>query len=248
MNMPRMRMFAGPNGSGKSTLKSVVPMNLLGVYLNPDEIEADIRRCGFFNPRAYQVDATEAELHAHLMASPLLIQAGMIPALSGLRWDADRLVFGGQLVNAYHASALTGFLRARLLSRRISFSFETVMSSPDKIAVMAEAQRLGFRTYLYYIATDDPQINIARVQTRVAMGGHGVPADKIVSRYHRSLALLPEAIRVSHRAYLFDNSRQGGEKAWIAEVTDGHDLTLRCDELPRWFQHAVWEKIPRGSP
>ena len=37
--IPRLRMFAGPNGSGKSTLKSYLPTDLLGVYLNPDEIE-----------------------------------------------------------------------------------------------------------------------------------------------------------------------------------------------------------------
>ncbi len=37
MNVPRLRMFAGPNGSGKSTIKSVVPPELLGVYLNPDD-------------------------------------------------------------------------------------------------------------------------------------------------------------------------------------------------------------------
>lgn len=36
-------MFAGPNGSGKSVLKSYLPKELLGVYLNPDEIEADGR-------------------------------------------------------------------------------------------------------------------------------------------------------------------------------------------------------------
>jgi hypothetical protein len=41
MSVPRLRMVAGPNGSGKSTIKSVLPSELLGVYLNPDEIEAD---------------------------------------------------------------------------------------------------------------------------------------------------------------------------------------------------------------
>ena len=35
-------MFAGPNGSGKSTIKSVIRPELLGVYINPDEIEKDI--------------------------------------------------------------------------------------------------------------------------------------------------------------------------------------------------------------
>ena len=41
-DFPRLRMFAGPNGSGKSTIKSVIRSELLGVYINPDEIEKDI--------------------------------------------------------------------------------------------------------------------------------------------------------------------------------------------------------------
>ena len=37
-----MRMFAGPNGSGKSTLKSLLPPELQGIYINPDELEDQI--------------------------------------------------------------------------------------------------------------------------------------------------------------------------------------------------------------
>lgn len=39
--IPRLRMFAGPNGSGKSTFKSIIRPELLGIYINPDEIEDD---------------------------------------------------------------------------------------------------------------------------------------------------------------------------------------------------------------
>lgn len=53
MGLPRLRMFAGPNGSGKSTIKSVVPGKLLGVYLNPDEIQKDIEDRGFLNVHEY---------------------------------------------------------------------------------------------------------------------------------------------------------------------------------------------------
>jgi predicted ABC-type ATPase len=102
------------------------------------------------------------------------------------------------------------------LERRASFSFETVMSSPDEVALLEKARSLGYRSYLYFIATEDPQINIARVKSRVHLGGHDVPVDKIVSRYARSLDLLLPAIRQSNRAYLFDNSRHGGEHLWVA--------------------------------
>lgn len=46
-NILRLRMFAGPNGSGKSTFKSIIRPELLGVFINPDEIEKKIRDCEF---------------------------------------------------------------------------------------------------------------------------------------------------------------------------------------------------------
>jgi predicted ABC-type ATPase len=45
------------------------------------------------------------------------------------------------------------------------------MSSPDKVALLEKSRLLGYRTYLYFIATEDPQINIARVKSRVHLGG-----------------------------------------------------------------------------
>ncbi|MEI6178521.1 MAG: zeta toxin family protein, partial [Verrucomicrobiota bacterium] len=150
-------------------------------------------------------------------------------------------------VNAYFASVAADFLRQKLLEKRVSFSFETVMSSPDKVELLEKAQSLGYRTYLYYIATEDPAINVARVKNRVYLGGHDVPVDKIVSRFGRSLDLLLGAVRHTNRAYLFDNSRQGGEHLWVAEITEGRDLELKCDPMPTWFRNAVWDKIQTGA-
>jgi predicted kinase len=50
---PRLRMFAGPNGSGKSTMKSVLKPQLLGVYVNPDDIERELHLEGCLNLRSY---------------------------------------------------------------------------------------------------------------------------------------------------------------------------------------------------
>jgi predicted ABC-type ATPase len=115
------------------------------------------------------------------------------------------------------------------------------MSSPDKVALLRKAQERGFRTYLYFVATDDPMINISRVRNRVRLGGHPVPEDKIVSRYGRSLGLLLDAIRHNDRAYIFDNSSH--ESTWLAEVTNGEDLELRTEQIPAWFKSAIWDRI-----
>lgn len=116
------------------------------------------------------------------------------------------------------------------------------MSSPDKVTLLEQARRLGFRTYLYFIATDDPEINVSRVHNRVRMGGHPVPEDKIISRYARSLDLMMAVVRHANRAYIFDNSGEGKPQTWLAEITEGHTLERRADRMPAWFRHAVWDK------
>jgi predicted ABC-type ATPase len=59
---PRMRVFAGPNGSGKSVLKSYLPEPLLGIYLNPDEIEAKVKERGYANLREFGIESFADEV------------------------------------------------------------------------------------------------------------------------------------------------------------------------------------------
>lgn len=234
-------MFAGPNGSGKSTIKGVIEPQLMGVYINPDEIEKDIRDFGFLDFSAYSVTTTAEEVLAFFRQSFLLIHTGFADGVAGLCFNDDKLSFYAVPVNAYFASVASDFIRQKLLDARVTFTFETVMSSPDKVDFLKKAQARGFRTYLYFVATEDPQINILRVQNRVNLGGHPVPEDKIIARYYRSLELLVEAVSYTDRAYIFDNSHH--EKVWLAEVTDGNILEMKADILPYWFKTALWDKF-----
>lgn len=156
-----------------------------------------------------------------------------------------RLEFGAAEVNSYVASVAGDFLRQKLLEQKSSFTFETVMSHPSKIDILAHAQKAGYRTYLYFVATDDPTINVSRVRNRVKLNGHDVPEDKIVTRYYRSLDLLIEAIRHTNRAYIFDNSGDNdeGKQTWLAEITEGKKLELKADKIPAWFIRSVLDKI-----
>jgi predicted ABC-type ATPase len=240
-DFPRLRMFAGPNGSGKSTIKSVIRSELLGVYINPDEIEKDIRNGDFLDLQAFGVRTTAAEILAFFQNSTLLAKADLLDEAEYLSFNDDKLSFHNVIVNSYFASVAADFIRHKLLETGTSFTFETVMSSPDKVAFLQKAQRRGYRTYLYYVATEDPIINILRVQRRVSLGGHPVPEDKIIARYGRSLDLLVDAIRHTNRAYIFDNSTH--QQIWTAEITDGEFLEMKTDRMPAWFKTAVWDKF-----
>jgi predicted ABC-type ATPase len=174
-----MRMFAGPNGSGKSTLKSYLRPALLGVFLNPDEIEEEIRKTGFLDFSKYAVQTTREEVIGFFTESSFLKSAGLLEESQKLRYADGHLEFSNIPVNSYFASVASDFLRQKLLQQKLSFTVETVMSHPSKVNLLAQSQRLGYRTYLYFVATDDPAINISRVRNRVALGGHAVPEHKI---------------------------------------------------------------------
>jgi predicted ABC-type ATPase len=239
--IPRLRIFAGPNGSGKSTIKDVLPPEWLGVYINPDDIEKGLRKDTWFDFSLFEVETTGDEVLAFLRASTLLVKAGLVDQVEQLQFADGRLYFGKVVVNSYFASVLADFIRHQLLANKVSFTFETVMSSPDKVAFLDKAQQCGFRTYLYFVATEDPDINVSRVKNRVSAGGHPVPEDKIRSRYARSLDLLPEAITFSDRAYIFDNSSH--ERLLLAEATAGIELEMKTEQMPYWFKTALWDKF-----
>ena len=131
--------------------------------------------------------------------------------------------------------------RQSCLARGVSFSFETVMSHPSKIELLHQARALGYFIQLFFVGVEDPRINVDRVAQRVALGGHDVPIDRIIHRYERTMALLPEAIHASDRTVLFDNSHSdhdgGAVFALIAEATRSQEGDLQVGfpgNLPAW--------------
>ena len=44
--------------------------------------------------------------------------------------------------------------------------------------------------------------------------------------------------------YVFDNlGKPGNQQIWIAEITGGTEIEIKCDELPNWFKTTVWDNL-----
>jgi len=99
MNTPRLRMFAGPNGSGKSTLNSIISKELLGVYINPDEIEKEINKFSFLDMLNYRVETNEEEVISFFENHPLLDKADLTNELSLLKTDMSVFVGAKKLLS-----------------------------------------------------------------------------------------------------------------------------------------------------
>ena len=88
----------------------------------------------------------------------------------------------------------------------VDFGFETVFSHGENVAFLKALRIIGYEVHLYFVCTDYVLINLERVLARVKRGGHGVPPDKIVGRYRKSLMVLTLAIGACDRIILLDNS------------------------------------------
>jgi predicted ABC-type ATPase len=228
-------MVAGPNGSGKSTLLDVLLLNPgipLGFVLNPDVLESQLRASGQMDLSLWSINTTHDSFSTFFENHPLWPQIGQ----TQVKVHNNRIELSETLKPGYFVAVLCDFMRREWIKSRTSFTFETVMSSRDKPLFLHEARGLGYKTYLYFICTQDALINHERVLGRVRKGGHPVPADKITQRYKRSLSLLKLAVENSDRAFLFDNSST--HHSLVAEFENGHLKKLHADP-PEWVHHAL---------
>ncbi len=237
---PRLRIFAGPNGSGKSTLAAWLATDYavnLYHFINADALFAEISgslrtACPFSTDNDALLSFVSRTTFPDLQKA--FFSSGQI------RIENDIVVFTREAVNSYTAAMLADFYRSEYIDRKESFSFETVFSHPSKIETIKTAQNSGFRTYLYFVATENPQINISRVYSRVKQGGHDVPVDKIVERFYRCLDNVGAALPYLNRAYIFDNSDNGIR--FVAEMNDGN-WTFYTRTLPKWFLSSILTHI-----
>ena len=241
----RLRMIGGPNGSGKSTLLEYLSRIAaeehfpLGFVQNPDAIQHEIVASKRLYLGTWGVRTSEAEfvdfVHRHPLSSHVVTPPPQIVD--------DAMVFAVVDTLGYLIPILCDFFRRRWIASGESFTFETVMSGADKLDVLKLAKQRHYRTYLYYICTDDVSINEARISNRVEQGGHSVPTEKVAKRYERSLAQLVDAIKAVNRAYIFDNS--GKEHRLIASFENGRVDEIYGSEQPRWFVEGALNKLQR---
>ena len=97
-------------------------------------------------------------------------------------------------------------LRKLLMDKNEDFTFETVLSTDRNLKLLKKAKEKGYFIRCIYILTSNYNINIARINIREAMGGHGVPEEKVKSRYKKALRLIPELVDVCDILHIYDNT------------------------------------------
>lgn len=74
-----------------------------------------------------------------------------------------------------------------LLVKGESFSIETTLATRSYINLVRQAHDLGYIVHLIYFWLESPALAIDRVAERVRKGGHNIPKETIIRRYHKGL-------------------------------------------------------------
>ncbi len=241
-----MRIFAGPNGSGKTSIISAIRDTIpFGVYVNADDLEHTLTIKNTLDFNNFKLQVSQCQLRKYFKKSTFSPFKRREPDLWEKIHVVENILSVQSKVDSYLAADLAEFIRQSLLDSEQSFTYETVMSHESKIDFLTEARRRGYRVYLYYVCTEDPEINISRVALRVRQNGHSVPPEVVRARYFKSLEQLWKAVQNSDRAYLWDNSKDTSQL--LGEVVNGSELLLiDPGEVTAWLtRYLIKESAKR---
>ena len=157
--------------------------------------------------------------------------------------DIKRTTFCSDMQAALKAEEL----REDCVRNLEDFTFETVLSTERNIQLLRKAKQRGFFIKSVFVLTASPETNIIRVAARVVSGGHNVPADKIISRYWKSLNNLPELVRLSDVCHVYDNTetptrifkkKKYEEIVFPNDLWGASDITRLVSGIPEQKQHV----------
>jgi predicted ABC-type ATPase len=129
--------------------------------------------------------------------------------------------------------------REQLLHDHKDFIFETVLSSDGKVDFLKRAKKAGYFIRMFFICTESPTINAARIANRVMEGGHDVPIQKIISRHEKAIVNAVKVTEFADRSYFYDNSVDNREAQLLFRTVDGEFAKKYVNSLPGWADRIL---------
>jgi predicted ABC-type ATPase len=118
----------------------------------------------------------------------------------------------------------------RAIAQRGNYALETTLGGDTIIGLLMEATAAGLEVNVWFIGLDSVELHVARVQQRVARGGHDIPRADIERRYVRSRLNLIRLLPKLKQLLVYDNSAPANA---YAPAKAGPRLLLR------WVDGAI---------
>lgn len=150
--------------------------------------------------------------------------------------NADDIVMTTGMDNM-EAAVLVDKMRYESINKKEDFTFETVLSSKYKLDILKKAKAEGYFIKCVFVLTVDPKINIARIESRVASGGHNVDSIKVIERYYKSIDNIKNLLDICDILHVYDNTEE--PKRIIRKHKD--DLSIYPNEY--WSEQEILKLI-----
>lgn len=124
------------------------------------------------------------------------------------------------------------------IHQRLSFSVETTFRTAIAREQATLARTSGFKTFLFFLCTDDPAIHVQRVTVRAAGGGHAAPEEEIRTTYAASLNNLRNAIDVFDFVECYDTTIHDAPARHVARIHRSKVL-FQLAPVPKWLRAAL---------
>ncbi len=127
--------------------------------------------------------------------------------------------------------------RTRLMKEGQSFVYQ---DRTIDFGSIREAQEVGFGVKVFYVGTENPNLNMGRVLLRVRNGGPFAAQTRIPDDY----AQLPDAKKLADDLMLFDNTAHGHGHRLVAHFHAGELMKL-ARSVPKWAQKVFGREFER---
>lgn len=133
-------------------------------------------------------------------------------------------------------------LLERAIAEKLDYTFETTLGGNTIVGLLERAADAGLEVAIVYVGLASVEQHLARVNARVARGGHDIPEAKIRSRYDQSRKNLIRLLPRLHDLYLWDNSVDAAPHdgtppvpVLLLEMHDGRIVQMvPLDQVPDW--------------
>lgn len=134
--------------------------------------------------------------------------------------------------------------RKRLLTDGKSFVYQ---NPAVDLKLVDAARSFGFEVRAIFIATEHPDLNTARVLSRVSRGGLFGPVAQLREEYEKGLRELPTVKQVVDELVLLDNTEEGRSPRVVAQFVSG-DMVKLARSIPEWAQRSFDKEFARFLP
>lgn len=125
--------------------------------------------------------------------------------IAGEYTNADDVVSSTGMGNE-EAAKFVDKKRYDSIKAKSDLTFETVLSSKYKMDILRKSRDEGYFIKCVFVLTADPELNVARVESRVMQGGHDVDREKVKTRFYKSLANIKELMSLCDILHVYDNT------------------------------------------